>query len=201
MANKALMKELQAPLELNMTPMIDMSFLLIIFFICLPMKALAAKIQAFLPTDKGINPTKVEPPLEIKVTVHIVAREERAMTYPPMPPAGQSDTVPRRTEQVPQSFRYKLGNTETDTGSLGDVLDYIKKAYAAVKDTPNAKITGEIKAGHKVPHKFVVAVLNKFAEAGMQKVDFYGTAIPPPELRKQQYLPYPLRNYGVEGGD
>ena len=201
MSKKALVKEMSAPVEMNMTPMIDVSFLLIIFFICLPMKALASKVQAFLPTDKGINPTPAEPPLEIKVSVHIVAREEKAMTYPPARPAGQSDSVPRRVEQVPTSFRYKLGNTESDTGNLRDVLDYIKKAYTAVKDTPNAKITGEIKAGHKVPHKFVVAVLNKFAEAGMQKVDFYGTAIPPPELRKQQYLPYPLRNYGVEGGD
>jgi biopolymer transport protein ExbD len=199
MSKKSLIKEMQVPLSMDMTPMIDMSFLLIIFFICLPMKALAAKVQAFLPTDKGINPTKVEPPLEIKVSVHIVAREEQAMMYPPMPPQGQKDTVPRRTEQVPTSFRYKLGNSEADTGSLSDVLDYIKKAHAAVKDTPNAKITGEIKAGHKVPHKFVIAVLNKFAEAGMEKVDFYGTAIPPPQLRKQQYLPYPSRNYGAEG--
>jgi hypothetical protein len=75
------------------------------------------------------------------------------------------------------------------------VADFIKKGYQAIKDTPNAQITGEIKAGHKVPHKFIVAVLNKFAEAGMTKVDFFGTAIPPKELRKQPYLPYPLKNY------
>jgi len=193
MSMENLKKELSAPMEMNMTPMIDVSFLLIIFFICLPMKMLEGKIQAFLPTDKGINPTPTEPPLEIKVSVHIVARGEQPTMYPPPPPAGRTDEVPRKTEAVPTIFRYKIGNDET--ASLRDVYDYIKKAYAAVKDTPNAKITGEIKAGHKVPHKYVVAVLNKFAEAGLEKVDFYGTAIPPRNLRQAKFLPYPLKNY------
>jgi len=191
MSKKSLLKEMQAPMEMNMTPMIDVSFLLIIFFICLPMKLLEGKMQAFLPTDKGINPTPAEPPLEIKVSVHIVARAEKNATYGP---EGAQTTV-----AMPTEFRYKIGNDET--ASLREVADYIKSAYTAVRDTPDAKITGEIKAGHKVPHKFVVAVLNKFAEAGMQKVDFYGTAIPPKELRSKNYLPYPAKNYGVEGGD
>ncbi len=193
MSMKNLKKELSAPMEMNMTPMIDVSFLLIIFFICLPMKALEGKIQAFLPTDKGINPTKTEPPLEIKVSVHIVARQEVKQLYPPAAPQGVTDSVPRSMQSVPTNFRFKIGNDET--ADLREVYDYIKRAYAAVKDTPNAKITGEIKAGHKVPHKFVVAVLNKFAEAGMEKVDFYGTAIPPRNLRQAKFLPYPLKNY------
>jgi biopolymer transport protein ExbD len=194
MSLKSLKKEMSAPMEMNMTPMIDVSFLLIIFFICLPMKMLEGKIQAFLPTDKGINPTPTEPPLEIKVSVHIVARNEQPMLYPPPRPDGSTnDGIPRETKSVPTLFRFKIGNDET--ANLVEVYDYIKKAYGAVKDTPNAKITGEIKAGHKVPHKYVVAVLNKFAEAGMEKVDFYGTAIPPRNLRQAKYLPYPLKNY------
>ena len=200
MSMQAVKKELQAPLELNMTPMIDMSFLLIIFFICLPMKALEGKIQAFLPTDKGINPTPKPPPLEIKVSVHIVAREEKPTLYPPPAPKGKSDQVPRRTEQVPTAFKYKLGNANEETDSLHAVLDYIKKANQAARDNPDAKIIGEIKAGYKVPHKFVIAVLNKFAEAGLQKVDFYGAALPTADMRKKQFLPYPQRNYGPEGG-
>jgi biopolymer transport protein ExbD len=196
MSMESLKKELSAPLEMNMTPMIDVSFLLIIFFICLPMKLLEGKIQAFLPTDKGINPTPTEPPLEIKVSVHIVARGEQAMLYPPQRPDKQDDGIPREMKNVPTLFRFKIGDDET--ADLRKVYDYIKQAYTAVKDTPNAKITGEIKAGHKVPHKFVVAVLNKFAEAGMEKVDFYGTAIPPRNLRQAKYLPYPLKNYETE---
>ncbi len=60
--------------KLQLTPMIDVSFLILIFFMCLPFKTLEGKLQAFLPTDKGINPTPQEPPNEFKVSVHIVAR-------------------------------------------------------------------------------------------------------------------------------
>jgi biopolymer transport protein ExbD len=181
--------------EMQMTSLIDMSFLLIIFFICLPMKTLEGKIQAFLPTDKGINPTPVAPPLSLKVQVHIVAREEKPGLYPPTPPVGKPMTVQQVTVAMPTKIMYKIGNEET--ADLKVVYDYIKRGYAAIKDTPDAQIVGEIKAGNKVPHKFVVAVLNKFAEAGMTKVDFYGTAIPPKNLRQLTTLPYPSKNYGT----
>ncbi len=180
--------------EMQMTSLIDMSFLLIIFFICLPMKTLEGKIQAFLPTDKGINPTPTQPPLALKVSVHIVAREEKPALYPPTPPKGATPlTVQQIQVTKPSKILYRIGSDET--ADLKVVYDYIKKGYAAIKDTPDAQITGEIKAGHKVPHKFVIAVLNKFAEAGMQKVDFYGTAIPPKNLRQLTTLPYPTKNY------
>jgi biopolymer transport protein ExbD len=182
--------------EMQMTSLIDMAFLLIIFFICLPMKTLEGKIQAFLPTDKGINPTPTTPPLSLKVTVHILAREEKPALYPPTPPKGAKPlTVQQVQVKMPTKIVYEIGNEETT--DLKAVYDYIKKGYLAIKDTPDAQITGEIKAGHKVPHKYVIAVLNKFAEAGMEKVDFYGTAIPPKNLRQLTTLPYPARNYGT----
>jgi len=169
--------------KLSLTPMIDMAFLILIFFMCLPFKTLEGKLAAFLPTDKGINPIPQEPPNEIKVSVHIVARQEIPSTWGPEQKAISKPTV----------FKYKFGDLEPD--QLTDVSQWIKDAYKAAEGTENTKVLGEIKAGHKVPHKFVVAVLNKFAEAGMEKVDFYGTAIPGTELREQPYLPYPLKNY------
>jgi biopolymer transport protein ExbD len=184
MAKERVIAELsEEKAELQLTPMIDMAFLIIIFFMCLPFKTLEGKLAAFLPTDKGINPIPQEPPNEIKVSVHIVARQEIAARWGPENKAISKPTV----------FKYKFGDRETD--QLGDVSQWIKDAYRAAEGTENTKVLGEIKAGHKVPHKFVVAVLNKFAEAGMQKVDFYGTAIPGKELREQPYLPYPLKNY------
>ena len=68
---------LEEEVKLELTPMIDMAFLIIIFFMCLPFKTLEGKLSAFLPTDKGINPIPQEPPNEIKVSVHIVARKEK----------------------------------------------------------------------------------------------------------------------------
>lgn len=184
-------------MELQMTSLIDMSFLLIIFFVCLPMKTLEGKLEAFLPTNKGINPTPTEPPPSVKVTVHIVARNEQPRKYPPDPEKGPPPKG-QITVNMPTEFRYKLGNNEGETADLREVAAWIRKAYDSQKNTPNVEILGELKAGHKVPHKYVIAVLNKFAEAGMKKVDFYGTAIPPKALRQLTVLPYPTRNFETE---
>ena len=55
--------------EMDMTPMIDVVFLLIIFFLCIDFKVLEAKLPAYLPKDVGAHSTDVEPQekLEIKI--------------------------------------------------------------------------------------------------------------------------------------
>ncbi len=76
MASKVIEEIMEDEGKLELTPMIDMAFLIIIFFMCLPFKTLDGKLQAFLPTDKGIQPIEQDPASEFMVSVHIVAREE-----------------------------------------------------------------------------------------------------------------------------
>jgi biopolymer transport protein ExbD len=180
---------MQEEMKIELTPMIDVAFLIIIFFMCLPFKTLDGKLQAFLPTDKGISPIEQDPLNEIMVKVHIVARAEKPGTFGP----------PEATQQVtkPTVFKFKIGDTETD--DITEVADYIDQAYKTAEGSENTVVKGEIKAGHKVPHKFVVAILNQFAKAGLEKVDFYGTAIPKKDLRTKRYLPYPKKNYVTSG--
>jgi hypothetical protein len=188
MAGKATKELMEAKASLELTPMIDMSFLILIFFMCLPFKTLEGKLLAFLPTDKGINPVPQEPPNEIMVSVMINPRKEEPRKW------GANGEV---TVNMPTEVFYKFGDRETqDLKTVGSWIADAKKA-AAASGGNNAVVKGEIKAGHKTPHKFVVAVLNKFTEAGLEKVDFYGTAIPGPELRKLQLLPYPAKNYNT----
>ncbi len=48
--------------EMEMTPMIDVTFLLLIFFMCtLKFKTLEGKLAAYLPKDVGVNQTDAEP--------------------------------------------------------------------------------------------------------------------------------------------
>ena len=105
--------------ELSLTPMIDISFLILIFFMCLPFKTFEGKLAAFLPTDKGINPIPQEPPNEIKVSVHIVARNEIASTWGP---EGLEKAISK-----PTVFKFRFGDRETD--ELKDVASWIKDAY------------------------------------------------------------------------
>jgi biopolymer transport protein ExbD len=51
--------------EMQMTPMIDVTFLLLIFFLCtIKFKLLDGKMAAYLPKDVGVNKTQLEIELE-----------------------------------------------------------------------------------------------------------------------------------------
>ncbi len=169
--------------KLSLTPMIDISFLILIFFMCLPFKTLEGKLAAFLPTDKGIAPTEEEPPQVIQIKVHILARKEVLI-----PNWG----VAKQNIKRPTLVKFKFNQRETE--SIEDIGRWIAEAMKE-NEGSETEVVGEIKAAHKVPHMFVVAILNKFKEAKMKKVDFFGTAIPKADLRRFQYLPYPTSNY------
>jgi hypothetical protein len=141
------------------------------------------KMLNHLPVDRGINALPREPVLEIKVSVHALARREQE--------AAWGDIAVLR----PTEIRYKIGNDET--GDLATVKDYVTKAHRAVKETPGAQISGEIKAGHKVPFGKVLDLLDTFEAAGLASMSFYGSAPPSPQVCKAARLPYPPKNYDV----
>ncbi len=55
--------------DIDMTPMIDVVFLLIIFFLCIDFKTLEAKLPAYLPKDKGSQDTESEPVEQLSVKI------------------------------------------------------------------------------------------------------------------------------------
>ncbi|MCB9879737.1 MAG: biopolymer transporter ExbD [Planctomycetes bacterium] len=61
----------QEEVKADMTPMIDVVFLMIIFFICIEFKVLESKLDAFLPTDKGSQNTVVEPQEQLSIKIHV----------------------------------------------------------------------------------------------------------------------------------
>ena len=60
--------------KMEMTPMIDVTFLLLIFFLCtIKFKILEGKIPAYLPKDVGVNTTPIDKQLE-KIEIHIIRK-------------------------------------------------------------------------------------------------------------------------------
>ena len=54
--------------KLEMTPMIDVTFLLLIFFMCtIKFKTLEGKLEAFLPKDVGVNSSDAPPKEKIDI--------------------------------------------------------------------------------------------------------------------------------------
>ncbi len=62
-------------IKIEMTPMIDVTFLLLIFFLCsIKFKILEGKLQTYLPKDVGVNTTPQQKILE-KVDIRIVRKQ------------------------------------------------------------------------------------------------------------------------------
>ena len=166
----------------DLTPLIDIAFLIIIFFMCLPFKTLDAKLQAYLPTGRGPESIPLDPPEIVLIKVHVVGRDEAPR---PWGPVGNQTTV-----SAPTRVLYRLEDG-TATDSLDAVAAHIRRLRDAAAQFDGIEVRGEIKAAHKVPHKYVVALLNRFAEARINDVDFYGTAIPERRLLNAPSLPFP----------
>jgi hypothetical protein len=63
----------QEEVKTDMTPMIDVVFLMIIFFICIDFKVLESKLPAYLPKDKGSSSDIVEPMEQLSDKIYVAA--------------------------------------------------------------------------------------------------------------------------------
>ncbi len=66
---KSHLKDVQEDAAMDMTPMIDVVFLLIIFFLCIDFKTLEAKLPAYLPKDRGSQSNPEEPVEQLSIKI------------------------------------------------------------------------------------------------------------------------------------
>ena len=96
-------------IKLQITPMIDVTFLLLIFFMLLPFRSLERKLAAFLPKDRGLAKTKIKLEEVPKITVELKRSEKERITTrrsDPAPPASTSWTsASSRSLDRTRSFR------------------------------------------------------------------------------------------------
>lgn len=142
--------------ELNMTPMIDVTFQLLIFFIItMKFRLLEKKLLSHLPTDFGLNSSS-EPVDENFVTVKLVQRVDRP---------GK-----RLAEQ---STKYYIENREIEGRTKQEIykkiLAEITTFRSAMKDAK-----GKIDAGRGVPHQEVVSILDLYHAANFETITFVG---------------------------
>jgi biopolymer transport protein ExbD len=139
--------------EMNMTPMIDVVFQLIVVFLCsMKFKTLDQKIEAFLPKDVGLNNAPATAETVTTVSVRLVRK------------VGDSDTSI-------QILGSKLGMASTP--GIWTALQTRLREFKGKDD----KIKGEIDAGAEVPHGDVIAALDSFVASGLENVVFKGTQL------------------------
>jgi hypothetical protein len=106
--------------KLDMTPMIDVVFQLIIFFMCnIKYKTLEGRLDAYLPKDVGVNQTEAEPVEKIEITIKVQNEGERRDPLDmSLPWSGEG-----RFEYVGRKLNYQIGpRTTADVGEVQKIL-------------------------------------------------------------------------------
>ncbi len=146
--------------KMDMTPMIDVTFQLLIFFIItMKFRTLEKKLNSYLPTDFGLN-TSSAPVEENFITVKI--RQKKA-SEDPRPIRERSSYYYVETEEI-------KGATEKE------IFQKIYKRIKAFRDQ-NKDAKGKIDAGTGVPHYRVVSVLDLFHKSGFETITFVGLTV------------------------
>jgi len=155
--------------ELEMTPMIDVTFLLLIFFMCtIKFKTLEGKLAAYLPKDVGVNTSEAEPKEKVEVKLKVLKEgSKRDPNDIDEPWAGQGafQYGPDRVIQ------YSIGPMKTQ--SLNTVAKRLEDYY---ETDPERGMT--IDPLPPAVNADVMRVLDRALQAGFTDITFLGAPTP-----------------------
>ena len=153
-------------IRMNMAPMIDVTFLLLIFFMCtLKFKTLEGKLTAYLPKEVGRVDVNVPQPEDIEVALEVLVPGTRLGPDGLSPWSG--DPGSRYRFGADRRLEYRVGPRRgTDLGFL-----YRRLADLRLAD-PERKAV--IAPGRGVVHEEVVEVLDLMIDVGLDEVRIRG---------------------------
>ena len=162
----------QEELELEMTPMIDVTFLLLIFFMCtLKFKTLEGKLTAYLPKDVGVNQTEAEPIEKVAILVRprVVGTKYFPFAEGKTPQVYNDPTGEKRFVWGPDRvLEYSVGAFKTND------LDEIGERLSRIYRDRNDEAPATIDARPGTCYGDVVPLLDKAVEAGFTDITFVG---------------------------
>ena len=157
--------------ELEMTPMIDVTFLLLIFFLLtLKFRVLEGKLSAYLPKDAGPNAGTVErEDIEIEVRVVEGAEGTRVFAGGPDRGAAWDPLSERRFTFVAgtRALQYRVGPRR-----FADLAGLTQRLEALYAVDPKRRVTLDALRGTFTGD--VVPVLDALVETGFESITFVG---------------------------
>jgi len=157
-------------IKLEMTPMIDVTFLLLVFFLCtIRFKTLEGKLSAYLPRDgTGGSPAEQPEPIDLRLSVTAPGTK----VHPPGHPSAGLPWDPAAGSR----FAFAPGTREV-AWSVGPhrypTLDALESRLRALAgETPQRRL--EIDARPGTVYAEVVAVLDRAVAAGLRDIAFVG---------------------------
>ena len=155
--------------ELQMTPMIDVTFLLLIFFMCtLKFKKLEGKLSAYLPKDVGVNQSQAEPKEKIELRLDVKAQGNKINAKGNPYTKEDEDAGLRFVYDNTRVIEYSIGARKTT--NLDDVAKSLKNFYQQDKERP-----ATIDPRQGVITEDVVKVLDVALDVGFTDITFVGS--------------------------
>lgn len=155
--------------ELEMTPMIDVTFLLLIFFMCtIKFKTLEGKLAAYLPKDVGVNQSDAEPKEKVEVKLKVLKEGTKRDPKDVNEPYIGKGAFQYGTDRV---IQYSIGPMKTqDLATVGQRLKALYKA------DPERGMT--IDPLPPAVNADVMRVLDRALQAGFTDITFLGAPAP-----------------------
>lgn len=135
-------------MDIDLTPMIDVVFNLLIFFLCSPFKVPEGQLDAFLPKEEGTEKTKIDKPPE-KMVIRLVFVKDG-------PPTVRIGLRPLPTVKGEPDF---------------NVLARILARAVQMNPSPEPQPV-EIDSDRGVRYMYVIGVLNACTMARVEDVRF-----------------------------
>ncbi len=169
--------------ELNMTPMIDIVFQLIIFFLLsLKFKTIDRRIESMLPKDRGLAPTPTFPEDFLKVKIKVFRRDMKdklkAYTLVKIDNDAAVYKLPRAWKGRGKETAERIAEYDGKMRSIKAVVNRKMKAHGGVAADVKGEIVAPPPKGGAVPHGDIMQVLDIFLQLGMTDVVFEGAATP-----------------------
>lgn len=172
--NSALSEIMDEKCELEMTPMIDVTFLLLIFFMCtLKFKILEGKLSAYLPKDVGVQAFDT-PPVE-KVDIRLDVRNSGTKLRWD---SKAKKAVAYTENDAKAGLRFYYGDDRVVEYTVGGKMttqlsEVVRRLTTFKKGDPEMKAT--VDARQDVTQKDVVVILDAAIDAGYDDITFKGS--------------------------
>jgi len=154
--------------NMEMTPMIDVTFLLLIFFLCtIKFKVLEGKLSAYLPKDVGVNQSDAEPKEKLEISIKVQQEGQRVFASGNERGQPYDGTPGRRFEFVGRKLTYSIGPRKT--GKIDDIAKWLKDFYRKDPERPS---TIDCRPG--TVYGDMVPVLDAAVDAGFTDITFIG---------------------------
>ena len=150
--------------KMDMTPMIDVVFQLIIFFMCnIKYKTLEGRLDAYLPKDVGVNQSEAKPIEKVEILLKVVEIGERRDPKNVNQPWAGKGTF----EYVGRKVSYQIGPRKT-----ADVAEVRKILAQLHRENPERKSTIDCRPG--TIYADMIPVLDAAVDAGFTDITFVG---------------------------